>query len=41
MAREGDVLVSPKPWEESEVLQFLSGFGFCHVETFISIWEEK
>lgn len=34
MARE-DVWVSPEPWEESKVLQFLPGFGFCHVESSI------
>lgn len=32
MVREGDILVSPESWEESKVLQFLPGFGFCHVE---------
>lgn len=32
MAREGHILVSPESWEESKVLQFLPGFGFCHVE---------
>lgn len=41
MAREGDVLVSPEPSEESKVLQFLPGFGFCRVETFISLWEKQ
>lgn len=34
MAREGEVLVSPEPWE-IKVMQFLPGFGFCHVETSI------
>lgn len=35
MTREGDILVSPEPWEESKVLQVLPGFGFCHAETSI------